>query len=43
MAPNEDIFDVSRGHDDGNHVGVPNSINMFLMATLVVQGLMFEC
>jgi hypothetical protein len=34
MAPNEDIFDVSGGYDDGNHVGVLKSINIFLMATL---------
>jgi hypothetical protein len=43
MAQNEDIFNLSGGHDDGNHVGIPNSINTFLMAALMVQGLMFEC
>jgi hypothetical protein len=43
MAPNEDIFNVLGGHDDGNQVGVLNSINTFLMAILMVKGLMFEC
>ncbi len=26
-----------KGHDDGNHIGVPNLINMFSMATLVIR------
>jgi len=30
MAPNEDMLDVSKNHDDGDHIGVPNSIKMFL-------------
>ncbi len=38
MAPNKDMLDVSiKGHDDGNHIGVPNLIDMFSMATLVIR------
>jgi hypothetical protein len=38
MAPNKYMMGVSiKGHDDGNHIGVPNLINMFSMATLVIR------
>jgi hypothetical protein len=31
MAPNKNMLDVSRGHDDGNHIGAINSTEMFVM------------
>jgi len=32
------MLDVSiKGHDDGDHIGVPNIINMFSMAILVIR------
>jgi beta-lactamase superfamily II metal-dependent hydrolase len=38
MAPNKDMLDVSiKGHDDRDHIGVPNLIDMFSMATLVIR------
>jgi hypothetical protein len=29
MAPNENILDVSKGHDDGNNVGILNLVKIF--------------
>jgi hypothetical protein len=29
MAPNENILDVSKGHDDGNNVGVLRLVKIF--------------
>jgi hypothetical protein len=37
MALNKDTLDISKGHDDGNHIGAMNSIEMFFMATLVTR------
>jgi hypothetical protein len=37
MAPSEDMLDVSRNHDDGNHIGVLNSIKMFSTSTLMTR------
>jgi hypothetical protein len=37
MALNKGMLDVSRGHDDGNHIGAINSIEMFFMATLMTR------
>jgi len=35
---NKYMLDVSiKGHDDGDHIGVPNIIDMFSMATLVIR------
>jgi len=30
-------LDVSKNQDDGDHIGVPNSIKMFSIATLVAR------
>jgi hypothetical protein len=38
VPPNENIFDISKGHDDGNHVGVPNLGKMFFTTTLILKG-----
>ncbi len=37
MAPNEDMLDVSKNHDDGDHNWVPNSIKMFFTSTLMTR------
>lgn len=37
MAMNKDMLDVSKGHDDGNYIGVINLIEMFFMATLMTR------
>jgi hypothetical protein len=37
MAPSEDMLDVSRNHDDGNHIGVPNLVKMFSTSTLMTR------
>ncbi len=37
MAMNKNMLDVSRGHDDGNHIGAINSIKMFFMAILMTR------
>jgi hypothetical protein len=38
VAPNENILDISKGHDDGNHVGVLILIKMFFTTTLALKG-----
>jgi hypothetical protein len=37
MASNEDMLDVSKNHNDGNHIGVPTSIKMFSTSALVTR------
>ncbi len=37
MAPNEDMLDVLRSHDDGDHIEVPNLVKMFSIVTLVIR------
>jgi hypothetical protein len=33
MTFNKDMLDVSKCHDDGKHIGVPNSVKMFSITT----------
>jgi hypothetical protein len=35
MAPNEVMLDVSKGHDEGYLIGVPNSFEMFSIIALL--------
>jgi hypothetical protein len=37
MAPNEDMLDVLRSHDDGDHIEVPNLVKMFSIVALVIR------
>jgi hypothetical protein len=38
MALNKDMLDVSiKGYDHGDHIGVPNLIDMFSITTLVIR------
>jgi hypothetical protein len=37
MTTNKDMFDVSKTHDDGNHIGVLNLIEIFFIAALVTR------
>jgi hypothetical protein len=37
MTPNEDMLDILRNHNDGDHIVVPNSIDMFSTSTLVTR------
>jgi hypothetical protein len=33
MTPNDDMLNVSMNQDDEDHIGVPNLVKMFSMAT----------
>jgi hypothetical protein len=37
MAPNKDMLNVSKSHDDGNHKGVPNLIEIFFIVALMTR------
>jgi hypothetical protein len=37
MAQNENMLDVSQRHDDGNHIGVPNLVEMFSIVAHVIK------
>jgi len=37
MGPNKDMLDVSKSHDDGNHIRVLNLIEIFFTTTLVTR------
>jgi hypothetical protein len=36
------MLDVSKKQDDGDHIGVPNSIKMFSIATLMTRASFWE-
>jgi hypothetical protein len=37
MGQNENMLDVSQRHEDGNHTGVPNLVEMFSTIALVIR------
>ncbi len=37
MAPKKDMLDVSNSHDDGDHIGVLNLIEIFFTTALVTR------
>jgi hypothetical protein len=38
MAPNEAMLNLLGGHDDGDHIEVPNLVKMFSIVALVIKG-----
>jgi hypothetical protein len=37
MVPNKDMLDVSKNHDDGNHIGVLNLIEISFTTALMTR------
>jgi hypothetical protein len=37
MAPNKDMLNVSKSHDDGNHIEVLDLIEIFFTVALVTR------